>query len=327
MALSPGLSFMTTTKLSAGGSSPTSTADARAVAVDLRILTTTIAGARTTYIDEGTGPVVLLLHGAPVTSLGFLRVVRELRSTHRVLAPDLPGFGGSLPPAGFAGTLDAYAEFVAAFIAKLDLQGLVMYVNDSSGCIGLAAATRLSPGTLKGLVVASTVPIPLTGMAWLVGLLLRYIVTSRVVRWLNRRFNVLPWMVATVAPWLHPFTKAERAALTGDFDTPEKRERALDLFEHMAVDESFMTTTATRASEQLADVPTLILYGQFDPMRLIGGVSRYRRMFRRHRVVIIPFEEHFGCGSFMTEEDRVKRPHFTSLSRGFGIGFGATPSA
>jgi hypothetical protein len=34
-----------------------------------------------------------------------------------------------------------------------------------------------------------------------------------------------------------------------------------------------------------------------------------------------------GCGSFMTEEDRVKRPHFTSLSRGFGIGFGATPSA
>jgi hypothetical protein len=35
----------------------------------------------------------------------------------------------------------------------------------------------------------------------------------------------------------------------------------------------------------------------------------------------------FGCGSFMTEEDRMKRPHFTSLSRGFGIGFGATPSA
>jgi haloalkane dehalogenase len=285
---------MTPTNLAAAPDTDAARAiDGRGAALGLRIRSTMIAGARTTFVDEGEGPVVLLLHGAPVTSLGFVRVIRELRTTHRVIAPDLPGFGGSEAPSGFGSTLDEYATFVVQLCSVLDLKDVVMYVNDSSGCIGIAAATRFAPGTLKGIVVASTVPIPLVGTAWFVGLVLRYVVTSRLMRWLNRRFNLLPWLVATVAPWLAPFSKAERAALTREFDTVEKRERALDLFEQMAVDKAFMRSTANRASEQLAALPTLILYGQLDPMRLIGGVSRFRALFPTSHVVIIPLEEHF----------------------------------
>lgn len=251
----------------AGTDRPTALkADARAAAFGLRIASTVIDGARTSCIDEGSGPVVLLLHGAPVTSLGFARGIHELKSTHRLIAPDFPGFGGSELPAGFGGTLDEYATFIVAFVRELGLSDFVMCVNDSSGCIGLGAATRLAPGTLRGLVVADTVPLPLNGAAWFVGLALRYIVASRLIRWLNRRFNLLAWMVATVAPWLHPFSKSERAVLTREFDTPERRERALDLFEHMAVDKAFMHATATRTSQQLTGVPALILYGQLDPM-------------------------------------------------------------
>jgi haloalkane dehalogenase len=285
---------MTTTNTFA---SPARTADLapdkRGNAFGLRISCALIDGARTSYIDEGSGPVVLLLHGAPLTSLGFARVIHELKSTHRVIAPDLPGFGGSELPRGFGGSLDEYARFVVELVRELGLTDLVMYVNDSSGCIGVAAATHLAPGTLKGMVVASTVPIPLVGASWFVGLVLRYVVTSRLMRWLNRSFNLLPWMVASVAPWLHPFTKVERAALTREFDTAPKRERVLDLFERMAVDKAFMQSTARRAREQLIDLSTLILYGQLDPMRIIGGVSRFRALFPNHHIVIIPLEEHF----------------------------------
>lgn len=290
-----------------------SSAEARGAALGLRIASTTIHGARTSYIDEGEGAVVLLLHGAPATSLGFVRVVRELKATHRVIAPDFPGFGDSDLPAGFGGTLDEHADFIAEFVRQLGLENVVMYVNDSSGCIGLAAATRLPPSTLKGLVVADTVPIPLTGAAWFVGLILRYVVTSFVMRWLNRRFNVLPWMVASVAPWRNPFEKAERVALTREFDTPAKRDRVLDLFRHMAVDKPFMRETATRATAQLSEVPALILYGQLDPMRLIGGVSRFRAMFPNSRVAIIPKEEHFPILSSGAKVGRVVREWMNSL--------------
>jgi pimeloyl-ACP methyl ester carboxylesterase len=226
--------------------SPAHTADSRGVALGLRVRSTTIDGARTSYVDVGAGPVVLLLHGAPVTSLGFVRVIHELSPTNRVIAPDLPGFGGSELPHGFGGSLDEYANFVVAFVNALGLSDLVMYINDSSGCIGLAAGTRLARRALKGVVVASTVPLPLTGAAWFVSLVLKYVVSSRVMRWLNRRFNLLPWLVATVAPWLRPFERTERLALTRDFDTHDKRERALDLFEQMAVDKTFMRRSSPR---------------------------------------------------------------------------------
>jgi len=269
------------------------TAQARGTELGLHVSSMIVDGARTTYIDRGSGPVVLLLHGAPMTSLAFVRVVRELCGTHRVIAPDLPGFGGSELPAAFGGTLREYARFVVSFVHALGIENVVMYVNDSSGCIGLAAAADLEPGTLRGLVVADTVPIPLTRGAWFVGLVLRYVVTSFVMRILNRRFNLLPFMVACVAPWLNPFTKAERAALVREFDTSEKRDRVLHLFRQMAIDRIFMETIAQSIAERLYEVPALILYGQFDPMRLVRGVARFSAMFPKNRVAIIPWEEHF----------------------------------
>lgn len=253
-----------------------------------------------TYVDEGRGRPIVLLHGAPTTSLGFVRVIRPLALHYRVLAPDLPGFGGSEPGATFSGTLAAYAQMVEEFCRALDLQGIVVYLNDSSGAFGLVAAARLRT-RVAGLVVADTVPVPLTGLAWPVKLALRHVVSSWPVRAVNRRWNVLPWLVATVAPWRRPFTPAERAVLQSQFDTAQKRDRVVDLFAHMGWDDAFMRTAA-QAAAALADTPALILYGQFDPMRLVGGVRRYRRLFRRHQVVIVPGEEHFPI---LAEGERV----------------------
>jgi RNA polymerase sigma-70 factor (ECF subfamily) len=94
----------------------------RGAAVGLRLRATTIAGTRVSYVDEGHGPPVVLLHGAPHTSLAFLRVIRELRGHHRVIAPDLPGFGGSEQPPDFRGTLEEFASFVVDFCADLRLR-------------------------------------------------------------------------------------------------------------------------------------------------------------------------------------------------------------
>src|SRR5262245_54360708 len=87
-------------------SDTTPSVEARGAALGLRPRAIFVHGARTTYIDEGAGPPVLLLHGAPLTSLGFARVIRELRDHHRVVAPDMPGFGGSERSATFGGTLE-----------------------------------------------------------------------------------------------------------------------------------------------------------------------------------------------------------------------------
>ena len=262
-----------------------------------------LASGRIAYVDEGDGAPIVLLHGAPLTSLGFVRVIRELRRHNRVLAPDLPGFGYSRASPHFSGTLESHAAFVEEFCRALSLEGIVFYVNDTSGSFGITAAARMA-GNVAGLVVADTAPIPLTGPAWVVKQILKHVLSTRLIRFVNRRVNLLPWLVASVAPWLRPFSASERRVLLEQFDTPGKRDRAIDLFEQMGCDDAFMRQAAALARERLAGTPTLILYGQFDPMRLIGGAARFRRMFPNSVVRIIPFEEHFPI---LSSGERVAR--------------------
>lgn len=96
-------------------------------ALGLRVQTVTIPSGDIAYIDEGSGPVVLLVHGGPLTSLGFVRVVRALRDHYHVIAPDLPGFGQSRAHASFGGSLADYAQSIAEFTSALNLQRLVLF--------------------------------------------------------------------------------------------------------------------------------------------------------------------------------------------------------
>ena len=48
------------------------------------------------YVDEGSGPVVLLLHSCPFWIYEFRALIRDLRRDHRVIAIDQIGFGLSI---------------------------------------------------------------------------------------------------------------------------------------------------------------------------------------------------------------------------------------
>ncbi|QKW25627.1 alpha/beta hydrolase [Streptomyces seoulensis] len=88
------------------------------VEVALRALT--VDGVELNVATAGAGPAVLLLHGFPHTWRLWSRVIGELARRHRVIAPDLRGFGDSARPAGGydAGTLAADAEGLLAALGE-----------------------------------------------------------------------------------------------------------------------------------------------------------------------------------------------------------------
>src|SRR5439155_6602658 len=55
-------------------------------------------GVRTAYREAGEGPPVVLLHGLGATNASMLPTLWDLARDHRVIAPDLPGFGDSGKP-------------------------------------------------------------------------------------------------------------------------------------------------------------------------------------------------------------------------------------
>ena len=57
----------------------------------------TPSSASLTYDEYGSGPVVVLIHGSPGSSKSWLRVGERLATNFRIIAPNLPGYGGSDP--------------------------------------------------------------------------------------------------------------------------------------------------------------------------------------------------------------------------------------
>lgn len=84
------------------------------------------------YTDEGTGPIMLLLHGWGTTGTDFDDLARQLRTSHRVIRLDLPGFGGSERPRQ-AWHVTEYATFVARFLDKIEVDALDTLVGHSFG--------------------------------------------------------------------------------------------------------------------------------------------------------------------------------------------------
>ena len=88
----------------------------------------------TEYRDEGSGPVMLLLHGWQDNNHTFDALVPYFFHTHRMIRIDLPGFGQSeMPPASW--NLDDCVRFVAAFIDKLNLAVAVLVGHSFGGRI------------------------------------------------------------------------------------------------------------------------------------------------------------------------------------------------
>ena len=114
-----------------------------------------VAGARVHYVDEGEGPVLLLLHGNPTWSFLYREIVKGLRDRFRCIALDYPGFGRSRPPAGYGFTPAEHAQVVERFVLDLDLTGVTMMVQDWGGPIGFAAATR-HPDRFDAFVIGNS---------------------------------------------------------------------------------------------------------------------------------------------------------------------------
>lgn len=107
------------------------------------------------YIDEGEGPVVVLLHGNPTWSYLYRNVIKELSGQCRLIAPDYPGFGMSKAPTGYGYTPQEHAEAVTALIKQLDLQHVVLVVQDWGGPVGLHYAVH-HPDNVRGIVLMNT---------------------------------------------------------------------------------------------------------------------------------------------------------------------------
>ena len=118
-------------------------------------------GQRMHYVDEGAGPVLLLVHGNPTWSFYWREVIRAFRDRYRVVAIDHIGCGLSDKPAAkdYPYRLARRVADLGQFIEKLDLRQITLLAHDWGGAIGMGAAVA-APERFARFVLMNTAAFP-----------------------------------------------------------------------------------------------------------------------------------------------------------------------
>jgi cis-3-alkyl-4-acyloxetan-2-one decarboxylase len=116
-----------------------------------------LGGNRFHYIDEGAGPVLLMVHGNPTWSFYWRNLVLALRSHYRVIAVDHIGCGLSDKPSPneYSYRLAQRVADLNQFIEKLDLRQITLVAHDWGGGVGMGAAVA-APERFSRFVLMNT---------------------------------------------------------------------------------------------------------------------------------------------------------------------------
>lgn len=108
------------------------------------------------YNDQGSGNVVVLLHGFLETSVMWRDIVPELAKTHRVIALDLLGHGqtGCL---GYVHSMEMMAEMVHFVLDHLNIAKASFIGHSMGGYVALAMAEAF-PDMVQGLCLLNSSP-------------------------------------------------------------------------------------------------------------------------------------------------------------------------
>lgn len=107
------------------------------------------------YVDEGTGPAVLAVHGLPGSVRDFRWLAPAVSSRLRFIRVDLPGFGDTPLQTEPGHTPESRARFLCRFMDALELERPIVLGHSMGGVYATQLAHQW-PEKLRGLVLISS---------------------------------------------------------------------------------------------------------------------------------------------------------------------------
>lgn len=113
----------------------------------------TVDGVRAYYDQAGSGPALVMVHGASQDSLSWQYVIDLFAEHYTVYALDLPGHGkSSMPVGGPNDSTEKNAAYVVQFLEAMNIQEAVLMGHSMGGGVVTQAAVFM-PELVRGLVL------------------------------------------------------------------------------------------------------------------------------------------------------------------------------
>jgi len=255
-------------------------------------------GIRYHYLDEGRGPPIVMVHGNPTWSFYFRELVLALRGDHRCIVPDHIGCGLSDRPdeSRYEYTLERRVDDLEALLDHLGLDsGVTLLMHDWGGMIGMGAALR-RPQRIARIIALNTAAFlkpAAKHMPWPL-----WVVHRR--SWLSAIFvqglNAFSWG-ATFAATAKRLPRVIRRGLTAPYNSWSNRLAVLRFVQDAPLlpsDRSYaLAQELDRHSQEFADRPTLVCWGERDWVFDHHFLAEWRRRFPDAEVHAFPDAGHY----------------------------------
>jgi pimeloyl-ACP methyl ester carboxylesterase len=248
---------------------------------------TEIDGKQVHYLDEGSGPALLLV-SAGQWSFMFRDVIVRLRGQFRCLTLDFPGCGLSPDAPGHDHSVRANAQILERFIDALDLQDITMAVHDVGGPLGFLAAAR-QPQRFRALVVSNTFGWPLEGYPAVRRTLKA--VSSKPFGALNTVTNVVALVTASRYGVGRHMSRADRRAFRGPWRSCSNRRATQNILAGVLRIDPVMAQVEWSLRAALAGLPVLTLFGRKNDR--YGWQNRFQQIFPHATAAGINDGHHF----------------------------------
>ena len=249
------------------------------------------AGPRVHYVDEGSGPLVVMFHGNPTWSFLYRKVILGLRDRYRCIALDYPGFGLSERPAGYGYTPGEHAVVAGRLVDEIVEGPFSVMGQDWGGPIGMTVALE-RPERVRSMVFANTWFWPATGRFTAFSL----VMSTPVLQWLILRRNFFVERIIPSGVRLTKLPDAVMDAYRGPFPTPESRRPAHVFPREILGSRPFLAEIEKRLPA-LSDRPALIVWPTKDVAFREPERRRWEQLFGEHRTVMLE-----GAGHYIQED-------------------------
>lgn len=240
------------------------------------------------YVDEGTGPTLLFLHGNPTWSFVYRDVIRALRGQFRCIAVDYPGFGLSTPAPGYRFLPAEHAQVIAGFVDALGLSGITLVVHDWGGPIGLAARAA-RPDAFDRLVVGNTWAWPTEALHVKI---MSHVMGGPIGSLLIRQFNLFVNAMIPAGHRLRKPTAGEMAHYQKALASPQRRAASAIFPRQLTSGRDFLADVEATLPALVA-LPALIVWADADVAFRSGELRRWQQILPVHHTEIISGAGHF----------------------------------
>jgi pimeloyl-ACP methyl ester carboxylesterase len=253
-------------------------------------------GLRVHVAEAGRGDPIVLVHGWPQHWYAWRRLIPRLAEGRRVICPDLRGLGWTdAPPDGYE--KEQLASDLLATLDALGLERVVLVGHDWGGFAGFLACLRAPERFERFLAMSIVTPWfrPKRSPSTLARAAYQFVIVAPVI---GRRAvpRLVPVVLRRGAGPRHAWEEEALATFTNQFRERQRAAATVEIYRAFQLRE-LRPMAKGRYRDQRLRVPTLLLYGEHDPVIAADSVGAWQDKADDMRV-----EEIAGAGHFLPEE-------------------------